>query len=173
MADERGGVWSFVPLSRAHDRASFRCGVEALDEFLKSGARQNAEAGISRTIVAVRSGSTAISGFYTVRMGEVQFDLLPADERKRLPRYPVPVVHLARLAVDLRERGKGLGAELLVDAFARALRSTSEIAAAGVEVVAKDDEARAFYAKFGFKSLRDRQLHMYISMKVVRAAFAR
>jgi ribosomal protein S18 acetylase RimI-like enzyme len=136
---------------------------------LKNSARQNAEAGVSRTVVAVRPGSQAVSGFYTVRMGEVLFDTLPAQARKRLPRYPVPVVHLARLAVDERERGKRLGEELLVDALSRALRGSVEVPAFAVEVIAKNEAARAFYAKYGFRSLEDGDLHLFLSMRVVEA----
>ncbi|MBI1947152.1 MAG: GNAT family N-acetyltransferase [Deltaproteobacteria bacterium] len=170
MADPRA-AWRFETLSREHDRASFSSGVEALDNFLKSSARQNADAGISTTIVAVRPGTRAISGFFTLRMGEVAFDLLPSDERRRLPRYPVPVVHLARLAVDARERGKGLGEVLLMEAFARSLRASVEVPALAVEVVAKDDGAATFYAKYGFKKLLDSDHHMYLALRAVLEAF--
>lgn len=165
--------WTFEKLARTHDRASFSSGVEPLDSFLKNNARQNAEAGVSATIVAVRAGATAISGFFTLRMGEVAFDLVPAAERKKLPRYPLPVVHLARLAVDVRERGKGLGELLLMEAFARSLRGNAEVAAVAVEVVAKDAAAVSFYKKYGFVALLDDEQHLYLPMKVVSAAFAK
>lgn len=163
--------WSFEVLSREHDRTSFSCGVAALDTFLRSSARQNADAGISATIVAVRPGTRAISGYFTLRMGQVTFDVLPQEERRRLPRYPVPVVHLARLAVDARERGKGLGEALLMEALARSLRATREVPALAVEVVAKDAAAAAFYAKYGFTKLLDDEHHLYLALKAVRAAF--
>jgi len=165
--------WRFEKLSRAHDRASFSSNVAALDTFLKNSARQNAEAGVSATIVAVRPGSTAISGYFAVRMGEVAFDLLPEHTRKKLPRYPVPVVHLARLAVDVRERGKGLGELLLMECFARALRANAEVSALAIEVVAKDEAAARFSARYGFASLLDDDHHMYLSMKAVASAFSR
>jgi GNAT superfamily N-acetyltransferase len=170
MADPRA-EWRFDTLSREHDRASFSSGVEVLDNFLKSSARQNADAGISTTIVAVRHGTTAISGFFTLRMGEVAFDLLPPAERRRLPRYPVPVVHLARLAVDARERGKGLGEVLLMEALARSLRASAEVPALAVEVVAKDASAAGFYGKYGFKRLLDDEHHLYLALKAVLEAF--
>ena len=170
MADSRV-EWRFEALAREHDRASFSSGVEALDHFLKASARQNADAGISTTIVAVQPGTRAISGFFTLRMGQVAFDVLPPEERRRLPRYPVPVVHLARLAVDERERGKGLGEILLMEAFARSLRANAEVPAVAVEVVAKDDNAAAFYAKYGFKKLLDGDHHLYLPLKAVLEAF--
>ena len=164
-------AWRFEKLARGHDRASFSSGVEPLDTFLKSNARQNAEVGISATIVALRPDTSAISGFFTLRMGEVAFDLLPPLERKRLPRYPVPVVHLARLAVDSRERGKGLGELLLMEAFARSLRASEEVPALAIEVVAKDGPARHFYEKYGFARLLDDENHMYLSKRAVVRAF--
>src|SRR5205823_4592752 len=87
------------------------------------------------TYMAVRSSSTAISGFYSIRMGEVVYDRLPADRRKGLPKYSLPVVHLARLAVDERERGKGLGELLLLDAFERAVRLAAVIGATATWVL--------------------------------------
>jgi GNAT superfamily N-acetyltransferase len=162
--------WRVRLLAKADDRASFRSGVPELDAFLRTFAAQKAKKDLTQTYVAVRSGSTAISGYYSLRMGEVVCDLLPDNERKRLPRYPLPVVHLARLAVDERERGKGLGELLLLDAFDRAVILSNAIGAAAVEVVAKDSSAPAFYAKYGFTSLLDGELHMYISMRTVRLA---
>lgn len=162
--------WALELLTDKHDRATFDCGEAALDEFLRKYARQNAERGVSRTIVAVRPKTSAVSGYYTVRTGAVSFELLPEKDRKLLPRYPVPVVHLARLAVDVRERGRGLGELLLLDAFARALRLSTDVGIHGVEVVAKNDGARRFYRQYGLKPLTDDEHHLYISLKVVRAA---
>lgn len=170
---EARSEWRFDKLSRSHDRATFSSDVPPLDNFLKNSARQNADAGVSATIVAVRPGSTAISGFFTVRMGEVAFDLLPEQARKKLPRYPVPVVHLARLAVDVRERGKGLGELLLMECFSRALRANAEVSALAIEVSAKDEAAVRFYARYGFTRFLDDHHHMYLSMKAVEEAFAR
>lgn len=162
--------WQVTLLAKAHDRESFRSGVAELDTFLRTFAGQNAKRDLTQTYVAVRPTSSAVSGYYSVRMGEVGIDLLPDRERKGLPRYPLPVVHLARLAVDERERGKGLGERLLLDAFERAALLSKSIGAAAIEVVAKDPAARAFYSKYGFSSLLDGELHMYISMRIVRMA---
>lgn len=81
-------------------------------------------------------------------------------------------VHLARLAVDVRERGKRLGELLLVEAFARSLRAGTEVPAMAVEVFANDDEAASFYAKYGFVRLLDDEHRMYLSMKAIKKAFA-
>jgi len=171
--DDKHVAWRFEVLSRAHDRVTFSSGDPALDTFLKHHARQNAEAGVSVTIVAVRLGENAISGYVTLRMGEVSLDALPAPERKALPRYPVPVVHLARLAVDVRERGKRLGELLLMEAFSRSLRANAEVPAMAMEVLAKNADAARFYARYGFVRLLDDEHHMYLSMKAITKAFSK
>ncbi|HUH03611.1 MAG TPA: GNAT family N-acetyltransferase [Kofleriaceae bacterium] len=159
-------------LTKEHDRNSFCSGVAELDAFLRTYASQNAKKDLTRTYVAARPSSKAISGYYSIRMGEVVYDLLPETDRKGLPMYPLPVVHLARLAVDERERGKKLGEVLLLDAFERAMQLATVIGAAAIEVLAKNDPARSFYSKYGFSSLLDGERHMYISMRAVRQALA-
>jgi len=155
-----------------HDREDFDCGVPALDEFLRRYARQSDERGLSRTYVATRPGERAVSGYVTIRAGQVACSDLPEDVRRRLPRYPVPVLHIARLAVDTRARGSGLGEQLLVYALRKAADAAGELGIWGVEVIAKDDNARRFYERYGFKRLVDDDLHLDISLKTVRRALA-
>ncbi|MBI2895462.1 MAG: GNAT family N-acetyltransferase [Deltaproteobacteria bacterium] len=164
--------WEITRLRREHDRGHFDCGEPALAEFLRRFARQNDEKGISRTFVATRPSSVVVVGYYCVRSGAVSFDALTDEERRRLPRYPVPVVHLARLAVDRTERGRGLGESLLMHCFERTLRVSEEIGVRAIEVQAKDQAARGFYGRYGFKSLLDDVQHMYLSIDVIRTAFA-
>jgi ribosomal protein S18 acetylase RimI-like enzyme len=154
-----------------HARDGFRCGVDALDTFLRRFARQNDAKGLSRTFVATRAGAREVLGYVTVRAGEVACLDLPPDARKGLPRYPVPILHIARLAVDERARGQGLGERLLTHALQRAHRAAERVGMWGVEVVAKDDAARAFYERYGFRALIDDRLHLYLPLATVRKAF--
>ncbi|MBI5495322.1 MAG: GNAT family N-acetyltransferase [Deltaproteobacteria bacterium] len=165
-------LWVVGQLTKKHVRDAFHSGEPALDEFLKKHARQNAERGISRTFVAVRRGALAVDGYYTLRSGAVTFESLPDEVRKTLPRYPVPVVHLARLAVSKEARGMGLGETLLLHAFEKAIAVENEIGVYAVEVMAKTDGAKSFYERYGFRSLRDDRFHMYISMRTIRAALS-
>lgn len=165
--------WSIERVSKIHDRDGFNCGNALLDEFLRQFARQNDAKGISRTYVVVRDGETAVKGFYTVRNGHVGFRNLPEAERRKLPRYPVPVVHIARLAVCTDAQGCGLGARLLVNALQLALAVSEKIGVYAVEVVAKDGHARRFYEKYGFRGLPEDDLHLYLSMKVLRQLLRR
>lgn len=164
-------MWTIEALRKAHCREEFDCGIHELNEFLRKYARQSASLNISRTYVAANEGENRVLGFYTLRAGEIECADLPVEEAKRLPRYPVPVVHLARLAVDKKERGKKLGEFLLVDALRRGFRAGNEIGAFAVEVIAKNEGARDFYKKYGFQGLADDELPLYVSMKTVKRLF--
>lgn len=161
--------WVIEELGSDHDRAGFSCGHESLDTFLKQFASQNQKTGVSRTFAALRPGQKLVCGYYSLAAGSVQFQQLTDAQRKRLPRYPVPVAHLGRLAVDTSVQGQGLGAYLLVDALARVDRVDRELGIHAIEVVAIDDAAKRFYLKYGFTELADDPHHLFLSMKTVRA----
>lgn len=155
-------------LSRTHERASFECGESALDEFIRRHARQNQERDVSRTYVATRPGDSRVLGFYTLASGSVAFADVPESVRRRLPRYPVPVVHLARLAVDRSVRGQGLGEALLFDALQRAVQVADVLGVFAVAVRAKHEPAREFYLKYGFQPLADDRFNLYLPIATTR-----
>jgi GNAT superfamily N-acetyltransferase len=141
-------------LGTQHDRASFVCGVEALDRYLREQASQDIRRRVSAAYVAIDSVTAQIAGYYTLAAGAVPLVEMPPALAKRLPRYPaVPVARMGRLAVDQRYRGRQLGAALLWDAVSRALHS--EVATFALVVDAKDDTAAAFYEHYGFATLTD------------------
>ena len=109
-------------------------------------------------------------GYYSLSTSSVSLDFLPEDSRKRLPGYPVSFARIGRLARDIRGRGKGVGAYLLIDAFERIIAISEEIGIHAVEVDAKEQYARKFYLRFGFKELLDDQLHLLITTKTIRKA---
>jgi GNAT superfamily N-acetyltransferase len=157
--------YSIVPLSTRHSRDQFDCGKHSLNDYLKRFARQNDDKGLGRTYVAVSSeDETTVYGYYTLSSGTIQFDTIP----EKLPRYPIPVVLLARLAVDQSVGGQGFGRILLTDALRRSIRLADQLGIYAVEVQALDETAKAFYLKFGFKELSDDQFHLYIAMKTLR-----
>jgi ribosomal protein S18 acetylase RimI-like enzyme len=160
--------WLIEKLSRRHDRTGFGCGKAPLNDFLTKYAGQNADLGISQTYVAVRPGSQRIEGYYTVLSGAVEFAHLPEAARRQQPRYPVPVAHIGRLAVDRAAQGLGLGRLLLLDAMERIVRASGSIGIHAIEVWAKDEEAKRFYLKYGFAELLDDPHHLYISVKTVQ-----
>ena len=163
--------WVIELLAASHDRSSFSCGKPSLDTYLQRFARQNDRLGIGRTFVAVAPGDTRVVGYYTVSNGSVTFETIPEEVRKKLPRYPIPVLHLGRLAVDKSVQGKGLGETLLMDALHRAASLSEDVGLYAVEVHALDHEARRFYERYGFSRLVDDELHLYLPMKLVRKLF--
>jgi GNAT superfamily N-acetyltransferase len=131
------------------DRTKFRSGNVELDRFFVRYAGQNQfRHHIGTTYVAIDDDG-AIAGFATVTASELTTSSLPATKRKRLPQYPLPVLRLARLAVDERAQGHGVGSTLLRAVFILAQQMASEYGCVGVVVDAKP-EAVAFYAKLGF-----------------------
>lgn len=138
-------------LERDDDRASFSSGNIDLDRFFLRYAGQNQfRHHIGTTYVAVDAGT--IVGFATVAASEIAPQTMVPLKRKRLPKYPVPVLRLARLAVDERAKGKGIGTLLLRAVFALAQRMAGDVGCAGVLVDAKPD-AVAFYKRLGFVEL--------------------
>ena len=113
-----------------------------------------------------------VSGYYTLAAGSVAFPHLPRETAARLPRHPVPVVLLARLAVDRSAQGRGLGRTLLVDALQRALGLSASLGVFAVEVLAIDEDAAGFYARFGFAPLLDSPRHMYMPISAIEEAFS-
>jgi ribosomal protein S18 acetylase RimI-like enzyme len=160
--------WAIEKLSSRHDRTAFDCGQEPLNDFLRKYASQNQKSGVGQTYVALRPGSKTVDGYYTVSSGSVQLPNLPEAIRKRLPRYPVPVAQIGRLAVSRPTQGKELGQMLLLDAMERIIRAADSIGIHAIEVRAKDRQAMTFYTRYGFVPLLDDPLHLYISIQTVR-----
>ncbi len=158
-----------VLLAEAHDVTAFDCGVDALNTFLKSHALQNQRNNSARTFVSTRAGSSEVVGFYSLCAASVDFEQTPDRIRKGLARHEVPLVLLARLAVDERCKGQGLGASLLQDAFYRFIKAQEAIGARALLAHAKDDSAKAFYEKWGFVSTEGLPLHLYILTKQIKA----
>ena len=163
--------WSIVPLSGSHLRDSFDSGDAHLDQFLQRYARQNEERGLSRTYVLQKGQEPEVLGYYSISNGSVRSEHFPEEESRRLPKYPTPVVHLGRLAIDRTLQGQGLGSLLLADAVGKAYQASRISAAYAMEVVAKSDAAKRFYEKHGFRSFADDPLHLYLNMKVARKLF--
>lgn len=135
-------------LASRDDRSKFRSGNIDLDRFFQRFAGQNQfRHHIGATYVAV--DGTTILGFATVAAASLETSVLPAAQRRRLPAYPLPVLRLARLAVDDRARGLGVGQALLRFCFSLAHDMARRLGCVGVVVDAKAD-AVGFYAKYGF-----------------------
>ncbi|MBA3329206.1 MAG: GNAT family N-acetyltransferase [Solirubrobacterales bacterium] len=142
-------------LDDRHDLDDFDCGVQALDQWLRQSGRTAAAAGTAATYVLCR-GQRAV-GYYALAMSSLGHQQAPSRLRRGMP-DPVPVVLLARLALDRSEQGQRLGGHLLVDALRRCVRGGHEFGARAVVVDAATEEAADFYGHFGFHELEDRRL---------------
>jgi GNAT superfamily N-acetyltransferase len=110
-----------------------------------------------------------VVGYYSLSAGSVRKEESPTRIAKGLAKHPIGVILLARLAVDRSERGAGLGKTLLVDALSRALTAADAIAARAILIHAIDDEAAAFYKKFGFEPSPLDPKQLMLLMKDLRA----
>lgn len=156
-------------LASGHDRKTFSCGVPALDRYITEQATQDIKRRAALCYVACPEGLNRIAGYYTLSAGDVALKDMPQDIARRLPRYPlVPVARVGRLAIDSDFQGKRLGAALLWDAAHRALRS--ELGIFALTVDAKDEQAAAFYAHFGFIAFQASSLHLFLPLATVAAA---
>jgi predicted N-acetyltransferase YhbS len=168
MAENPPPLNSPVPLNATHDVSAFDCGVAALNDFLKKYALQNQQNQSARTYVAARE--ERVVGYYTLAAGSVRREETPARVAKGLAAHLVPVILLARLAVDVSERGQGLGGGLLKDALLRAVQAADIVGCRAVLVHAKDEAAQAFYQRFGFEPSPSDELHLYLLMKDIKAS---
>ncbi len=163
--------WVFERLQAAHERREFSCGKLPLDAFLRTLVSQYEKRRLGRTFVATKPGEQRVAGYYTLAAGSFDATCLPAALRKKLPKHPIPTVHIGRLAVDQSFRGLRLGETLLFHALHAALELSERLGAFAVDVWAIDDEALAFYEKYGFIRLEDNPRHLYLPMKTVQAMF--
>lgn len=143
------------PLSADDDVEGFDCGIEELDRWLRSSARVATAAGTAATYVLCRG--ERVVGYYALAMSAVAHERAPSRLRRGMP-DPVPVVLLARLALDRSEHGAGLGGHLLIDALRRCVRGGREFGGRAVLVDAINDEAARFYLHFGFHQLDEARL---------------
>ena len=165
------GTIRIIGIGEDDRREDFDCGVEALNVYLSRYARQNHEKNIARTFVAVDSDNR-VFGYYSLASASIEFESLPDDYAKRLPKYPVPAARIARLAVDRTLQGQGLGTRLLVDALKRILTVSADIGIKVVLVDAKNEAARQFYRHYGFVELRDAPLTLFLPLDTVGRAVA-
>lgn len=161
------------PLGKHHNRTDFLCGYDALDQYLKKQATQDARRMVAAPFILTReSARKTIVGYYTLSAFGVSLQDLPNEIVKKLPAYPVvPVTLLGRLAIDQRYKGQRLGEFLLIDALKRALKQSSQIAAVAVVVDAIDEKAAGFYRHFEFMDFPDKPGRLFLPMKTIANLF--
>jgi len=161
-----GKLASPAPLQKSHILDKFDCGHEALNDYLRRFAFQNHRSGMLRSYVAARGKH--VVGYYSLAFGGIDHKTGTARVTKGLPQHPIPVILLARLAVDVAEQGNGIGKGLLKDAILRTLQASEIGGLRAMLVHAKDQQAQAFYRKFGFESSPTNRLHLMLLTKDMR-----
>jgi len=149
-----------------HPIEVFDCGREELNRYLLRYAWANQQAGAAQTYVGLVDD--AVIGYHTLAVGQVTREEAPERLTKGLARHPVPVMLLARLAVDRLWQGQGVGKALLRDAMQRTLQAAEIAGIRAFAVHAKDEEARTFYQKFDFISSPTDPMHLFVLLKDVR-----
>jgi predicted GNAT family N-acyltransferase len=158
------------PLGSNHDRGAFSCGVASLDAYIQRQARQDLERKLAAVFILTPDSKT-IAGYYTLSAHSILAADLPDAMAKKLPRFPLPVALLGRMAVSQSLRGQGLGEFLLMHALERAWLGSRQVASWAVVVDAKMG-TRDFYLKYDFAPLPSQPDRLLLPMKTIEKLFA-
>lgn len=153
-------------LQRHHAVDAFDCGRQELNRFLQQHALQNQQSGGAQTYVGL--ADQTVVGYYALAVGSVEQEHAPERVKKGLARYSIPIMLLARLAVDRNWQNRGIGAALLKDAMLRTLQAADIAGIRALVVHAKDDAARGFYEHFDFLPSPTDPLHLFMLLKDAR-----
>lgn len=162
------GGGSIEKLAAHHDTSQFDCGKEILNRFLQRFALVNQAAHGAQTYVLCRTDRTVVA-YYSLAVGAVEHAAAPSRVSQGLARHAIPVMLLARLAIDRSEQGRGLGKALLKDALLRSAQAADIAGIRALLVHAKDEDARAWYAHFDFEPSPTDPFHLFLLMKDIKA----
>lgn len=162
------GFSTVEKLAANHDLDRFDCGKEPLNRFLQRHALINQAANAARTYVVCSDGGRVV-GYYSLAVGAVEHGSAPGRITRGLARHSVPVMLLARLAVDRTVQGSGHGKALLKDALLRTAQAAEIAGIRALLVHAKDDEAKAWYESFDFEAGPTDPYHLFLLMKDIKA----
>lgn len=148
-----------------HDRTAFDCGSPPLNDFLRTKAAKHQAQRVSRTFVLTDSAEPQhILGYYSLSNCQIAREALSEQEAKALPRHPIPAVMLARLAINQGQQGKRYGRWLLMDAIKRCALIGQQSGVYALVVDAKDEDAKRFYQRYGFATIVDRPMTLYLPL---------
>lgn len=160
------------PLSRAHKRDQFSCGVAELDRYARQQISQDLKRRVAAPFVLVKPPSTDVLGYYTLSSSAVDLTDWPKELAKKLPPYPsIPVTLLGRLAVDAKLHGEGFGEFLLIDALSKSLAGTENIASVAVIVDAISEDAVRFYQRYDFQQFPEQPRRLLLPMQTIARMF--
>ena len=146
----------------------FDCGIEALNEFLLRYSIKNDILGIGKTFVAFNENGD-LAGYFTLATAQVVYEEIPDEYRGKLPKYPIPSLRIARLAVDKDFQGKGIGKWILKQAFIKIIH-VAEITGLYLIIVDAKETSKSFYEQYGFIKFNEKKLSYFITVDTVRKA---
>lgn len=160
------------PLSRDHETAGFECGSEAQTTWLRHHALQAHQSNTAKIYVVCRAQTRQVVGYYALAAGSVAHGGVPPRIIKGLGRYPIPVIILTRLGVDVEEQGRGLGSGLVLDALLQTASIADRVGVRALLIHAETPEAAAFYRRIdpGFQPSPTDPLHLALLLKDLRGA---
>ena len=163
------GITAPELLSETHDLSDFDCGRPELNDWLVKKALKSQQRNNAKVYIVTDSITTKVIGYYAIAMGSVQREGAIAALRRNSPN-PIPMIVLARLAVNDSYHGKGIGVGLLKDCVKRSVYAMNVVGGAGILVHAIDDSAKGFYARFGFKESTFDSMTLMARIKDIEAA---
>ena len=167
-------AWHEEPIAKRHDRDAFDCGEEALNDFLRHHARRSHDLGGAKTFLAIADANDkTVLGFYSLSPASVAYARTPEIVKRGLARHEVPAFRLARLAVDRRFQGQGIGGQLLLAAGKRCLLAASEIGGVALLIDAKNEQVAHWYASYGAVPLLDAPLSLLLPLRTIEDALKR
>lgn len=161
---------AIVPLRRGHARAQFACGNANLNEWLLRYASQSARRGTAQTFVATQNNQPEVIGYYSAVVASVEREQATKLAGLGHTRYSIPAMLIARLAVDKRGQGQGVGALLLAHASDSALQVSERVGVQAVIVDALSVHVASFYRRWGFQPFLSESLRLFLPVSTLRSA---
>ena len=146
----------------------FDCGTEVLNNFLSRYSLKNDTLGIGKTFAAFNENEDIV-GYFTLATAQVVFEDVPDEYRNKLPKYPIPALRIARLAVSKNLQGKGIGRWMLTQAFIKIIH-VADITGLYFIIVDAKETSKSFYEHYGFIKFKDKELSYFLTVDTVRKA---
>lgn len=161
-----------ILLTKSHNKSSFDCNDINLNYYLKNFALQNIKNNISKTYVSIEQENDIVAGYYTLTYGSISHEEATDKVKKRMPKYPIPIMILCRLGVSKEFQQIGLGKSLLKDSILKTLEASKIAGLKALLAHAKDSNAKRFYRKYGFEPSPIDNLHLMLPIQDIILASA-
>lgn len=165
------GLWHEEAINNHHDRKTFDCGDNQLNDFLNRYARQSHAKGTAKTFLAISdTEERRILGYYTLSIATIEYAQTPDIIKRGLSHHALPMFRLCKLAVDRSVQRQRLGGQLLLVAGKRCLLASSHVGGVGLLIDAKNPDVANWYAGYGALPLHDNPLSLILPFQTIRAA---